>query len=77
MRKKFDPTAPTYAENIRYGVAMFNSTPALSDECKKRHRRQEWRCSMATYASPFVRERIFEVQSRFDEFQLMCLFGLP
>lgn len=75
--QKFDPSAPTYAENIKYGVAMFNSTPPLSSECKKKYVGQEWRCWMATYAAPFVREQIFAVQSRFDEFQLMCLLGLP
>lgn len=32
---------------------------------------------MAPYAAPYVRESIFAVQSRFDEFQLMCLLGLP
>eukprot|EP01052_Picozoa_sp_SAG31_P038691 SAG31_NODE_5217_length_2669_cov_3.231518_2_plen_496_part_00 len=75
--RKFDPSAPTFAENIEYGVAMFNSTPPLSSECKQKYPGREWRCWMAPYASPFVRERIFAVQSRFDEFQLMCLLGLP
>ena len=28
-------------------------------------------------AAPFVKEPIFAVQSRFDEFQLMCLLQLP
>ena len=75
--KKFDPSAPTYAENIKYGVSMFNSTPPLSSACKAKYPGEEWRCWMATYASPFVRERIFAGQSRFDQFQLMCLLGLP
>ena len=73
--KKFDPTAPTYAENIQYGVEMFNSTPPLSSACKAKYPGDEWKCWMATYASPYVREPVFAVQSRFDEFQLMCLLG--
>ena len=32
---------------------------------------------MAPYAAPFVKQPLFVVQSRFDEFQLQCLLGLP
>lgn len=82
--KKFTPflpgtkiPTPSYADAVKYGVAMFNSTPPLSAACKAAHPGEEWRCWMATYASPFVKGPIFAVQSRFDEFQLQCLLGLP
>ena len=74
----FDPSIPSYAENIAYGVAMFNATPPLSPACKATQPRgEQWRCWMAPYAAPHVRQPLFVVQSRFDEFQLMALLGLP
>lgn len=73
----FDKKKPTFAEQVEYGVAMFNATPPLSAKCKAAHAGEEWKCWMAPYAAPFVREPIFAVQSRFDEFQLQCLLGLP
>lgn len=57
---------------------MFNSTPPLPAACKAAYPAAEaWRCWMAPYVAPFVRERIFAVQSRFDEFQLQCLLAVP
>ena len=73
----FDPTLPTFAEQVKYGVAMFNATPPLSTKCKTNYVGEEWKCWMAPYAAPFVREPVFAVQSRFDEFQLQNLLGLP
>ena len=73
----FDPSQPSYASSVKYGVGMFNSTPALSSSCKSAHPGDEWRCWMAPYVAPFVRSPVFVVQSRFDEFQLACLLGLP
>ena len=74
---RFDPTQRKYADDVRYGVSMFNSTPPLSAACKAAYAGEEWRCWMAPFAAPFVRERVFAVQSRFDEFQLMSLLALP
>ena len=73
----FDPSIPSYAEDIAYGVAMFNATPALSPACKAAHPAEQWRCFMAPYAASHVVQPLFVVQSRFDEFQLMDLLGLP
>lgn len=75
--ENFNPEIPSYAADIKYGVAMFNSTLSLSAACRAAHSGEEWRCWMAPYAAPFVRQPIFAVQSRFDEFQLMCLLALP
>ena len=73
----YDPAIPSYAQDIAYGVGMFNATPPLSAACKAAHPGEEWRCWMAPYAAPFVAQPLFAVQSRFDEFQLQCLLGLP
>ena len=74
----YDPSKPSYAQQIEYGVGMFNATGALSAECRAAQRPgEEWRCWMAPYAAPFVKQSLFVVQSRFDEFQLQCLLGIP
>lgn len=57
---------------------MFNATPPLPAACKAAFPVDEaWRCWMAPYVAPYVREPIFAVQSRFDEFQLQCLLAVP
>lgn len=73
----FDPSKPTFATQVQYGVGMFNATPPLSAACKAAHAGEEWKCWLAPYAAPFVHQPLFVVQSRFDEFQLRCLLGLP
>lgn len=35
--ENFNPGTPSYAQDIQYGVAMFNSTPVLSSACKAAH----------------------------------------
>jgi hypothetical protein len=71
------PAGANYSTEIKFGTAMFNSTPALSPACRAAHSGKEWKCWMAPTAFPFVREPIFAVQSRFDEFQLMAILRLP
>eukprot|EP01079_Euglenida_sp_SAG-EU17-18_P005443 gene5443-973_t len=71
------PSQPSYADTIKYGVAMFNATHPLSPGCKAAYPDQQWRCWMAPFASPYVQQPLFVVQSRFDEFQLQALLGLP
>ena len=72
-----EPSKPAFATLVQYGVSMFNATPALSAACKAAHAGEEWKCWLAPSAAPFVRQPLFVVQSRFDEFQLRCLLGLP
>ena len=73
----YNPSKPTFATLVQYGIGMFNATPPLSAACKAAHVGEEWKCWLAPYAAPFVRQPLFVVQSRFDEFQLRCLLGLP
>jgi hypothetical protein len=73
----YEPSKPAFATLVQYGIGMFNATPPLSAACKAAHVGEEWKCWLASYAAPFVRQPLFVVQSRFDEFQLRCLLGLP
>ena len=75
--ENFNPSIPSYAEQVKYGVQMFNSTLSLNTKCLSTYPGEEWKCWMVHYMAPFVRQRMFIVQSRFDEFQLMKLLGLP
>jgi hypothetical protein len=72
------PSGGNYSTQIRYGMQMFNGTAALSPACRAAQAPgEEWRCWMAPTAFPFVRQRVFAVQSRFDEFQLRSFVHLP
>ena len=73
----YDPSIPSYADQIKNGVRMFNSSNALNQNCLAAYPGEEWKCFMAQYMAPYVRQQLFIVQSRFDEFQLMELLGLP
>ena len=72
------PPGSNYSSQIEYGMAMFNSTPSLLSDCKAAQiSGEEWRCFLAPVAFPFIKQPIFALQSRFDEYQLMANFRLP
>ena len=73
----YDPSIPSYADQIKNGVRMFNSSNALNQNCLAAYPGEGWKCFMAQYMAPYVLQRLFIVLKRFDEFQLMELLGLP
>ena len=57
---------------------MVNSTPSLLPDCKAAQvTGEEWRCFLAPVAFPFIKQPLFALQSRFEEYQLMANFRLP
>lgn len=72
------PPGANYSAQIKYGMAMFNSTPTLSPTCKVAQRPgEEWRCFLAPVVFPFIKQPTFVIQSRFDEYQLVANYRLP
>lgn len=74
---RYNASTPTYADDIKYMVNMFNTTSALMPKCLAMYPTEKWRCWMAPYVAPLVSKSLFLVQSRFDEFQLKYLLGVP
>ena len=73
----FDKPNVTYTLQMQYVYNMQNSSGSLSPACLQALAPDSWKCIMAPYAAPFIQQRWFALQSRFDHWQLSEELMLP
>jgi len=69
---------PDFEGYMRWGYSYFNVTSGLNADCVEAYKNkpaEAWKCYFAQYTSPYIRNPIFALQSRFDAWQIPNILG--
>ena len=69
---------PKYPKEMAYVFNMQNTSGSLPKDCLDIHKGEHaWRCIMAPYVAPLIKNPWFAIQSRFDWWQLLNVLTYP